>query len=339
VARKAKSELDSARDAAAAWVVRLSDPKCRQADRAAFATWREQSTEHELAFELEQGAWDRLDRLQALRPAGAEPDADLLQHVKTTPAIQSAPLQATSIRWAAAACLLAGVVAAGISLGPLSSPAYATAIGERRVVILPDRTRVELNSDSKIIVSFNGGRHRIRLVRGEALFDVGFGSSPLLILAKDAAVKATGAQMDVRLDQDRAAVVVIRGEVTLERPAAAPLRIAADTRVSFAGNRFSAQIISDDDLNRNLAWRQDGIDLTGRTLEQAADEFNRYNQRHVFVDRSISNLKLGGYFHNSDVEGFVRAVTIAFPVAARTDDTGQVLLSRRGAIVSRPASS
>src|SRR6185369_11342299 len=77
MAQNASSRRAQLKDEAAAWVVRL-DSGANPDERAAFEAWRGSSPEHEVAFERESATWARLDRLQALRPAEAAPDADLL---------------------------------------------------------------------------------------------------------------------------------------------------------------------------------------------------------------------------------------------------------------------
>jgi ferric-dicitrate binding protein FerR (iron transport regulator) len=73
--------------------------------------------------------------------------------------------------------------AATFTVTTLSSPAYATAVGERRIIILSDGSRVELNTNSKIIVRYRNRMRRIELVKGEALFNVAQGAEPLLLKA------------------------------------------------------------------------------------------------------------------------------------------------------------
>src|SRR4051812_36077438 len=75
---QSRMKLQALRDEAAAWVVRLSDPSCSDAERVAFEAWRHQSPAHDATYEREAAAWERLDRLRALRPGLAEADPDLL---------------------------------------------------------------------------------------------------------------------------------------------------------------------------------------------------------------------------------------------------------------------
>ncbi|PIB93500.1 FecR family protein [Caulobacter sp. FWC2] len=327
--RETGSRREAVRQAAALWVVRLDDPSCSAADRAAFEAWRDDSHEHEAAYEREAVAWSRLERLRAMRPGMERPDRDLLAERRPALPLARAPWA----RGMAAAAAIALVVAGTMTFD--GGTAYATAIGERRVVVLSDNSRIELNTDSKVIVRYRKGVREVKLVRGEAVFEAAKGDvRPFVIKAADAVMQADGStEMAVRLRSDGAAVTVKRGAVDLD---AAPAERKDDLRLkagvtaiySSAGSRSHA--VSDSEIDRALAWRQGAIALNGQSLEQAVAEFNRYNKQQIRIaDPSISGLRLAGYFQTTEPNSFVSAVTSAFPVRAGAGADGAIRLSRR----------
>lgn len=301
--------------AAAAWAVRLSDPDCTEATRAAFAAWRDASPAHDAAFEREAATWDRFDRLRALRPADPEPDPDLLA---------PAPIRGQPVmRWAAA---VAGAAVLG-SIGVWSvagAPAYATAVGERRLVVLEDGTRVELNTDSRIVVRYRRGERQVKLVRGEALFEVAPDAArPFVVTARDRRVEADGAAFNVRLQPRAVQVIVAKGDVEVaEDPLFGAPQNEAELHAGVVGlygeGGGVARPIAPSRIDQALAWRHGQIALNGQTLESAVAEFNRYseNRELVVADPAIAGLRLGGYFRVDDMDGFVRALQTTFPVKA-----------------------
>lgn len=326
----ASTRLSRIRKAAAAWVVRLADPDCGDADRQAFAAWRAQSLDHDVAFEREAAAWERLDRLGAVRPGAAAPDPDLLASFAAEPG------RARAWDWrrlaAAAAVVVVAPALALVAVDVWGDPAYATGVGERRLVVLPDHSRVELNTDTKVVVHMRGGARTVRVVRGEAVFDVAAGARPMLIEADGTRVATGNGQVDVRLAGPRTTVVVARGDASVSdrRGGGRVYRLAASSEAVFGAGGEAQHALSSDQLEQGLAWRQDAVDLNGRTLAEAVEEFNRYNRRKiVLADSSISNLVLGGVFNDRDVDGFTRAVTLTFPVQASADAQGDILLSAR----------
>lgn len=332
--REAGSRREAVRAAAAEWAVRLSDPACASDVRAAFEAWRAESFEHEAAFEREHAAWERTERLRAFKPgglaSGAKPDADLL-------APEDAPRRAFDRRspWTMMAALaaVAGVVGTGV-MTATASTAYATDIGERRVVVLADNSRIELNTDSKVVVRYRGGVREVKLVKGEALFEAAADARPFVVKARDARIATTGGELSVRLGAENAAVTVRRGAAQVEPDGDGPARetkVAAGTAMVYGPGGSHAQPLSDAEIDRALAWRQGAIALNGQSLSQAVAEFNRYNRRKVRIaDPSIADLRLAGYFQNTEPMAFVTAVTHTFPVRVSEGEDGVIRLARKG---------
>lgn len=312
---------------AAHWVVRLADPSCTAEERARFQGWRDADPRHEVAFERESAAWEAMDRLRALRPATAAPDPDLLapRRIWRAPAVPSR--MAAGV---AAAAVLAAGVGGSVGFVSLASPAYATGIGERRVVRLSDGGSVELNTDSKIVVHRLGRRPTIELVRGEALFTPGKGARPLLIRAGDRRIEAPAGQVAVRLEPDKVDVAVKAGAARVEGATRAALLAAGSVGVyGPAGGQVRS--VGSDEIDRTLAWRQGAIAFQGESLSQAVQEINRYNRTRIVVaDPSIGSLRLAGYFRSDDPRAFVQAVVRTFPVRASTDGDGSYRLSKAG---------
>lgn len=328
--RDTGSRREAVRQAAALWVVRLDDPSCSEADRAAFEAWRDESFEHEAAYEREAVAWARLDRARALRPGLQRPDADLLAPA-TKPSL-TALARSPWARGLTATAAAALIVAGGLSFG--TSTAYATAIGERRVVVLDDNSRIELNTNSKVVVRFKRGVREVKLVKGEALFDAAPDARPFVVKAADAVIAADGsAQLAVRLRADGAAVTVKKGAVNVDpvrAEAKDDMRLSAGVAAIYDSRGTRTRAVSEAEIDRGLAWRQGAIALNGQSLAQAVAEFNRYNHRQIRIaDPSIASLRLAGYFQTTEPTSFVSAVTSAFPVRASQGEDGAIRLSRR----------
>jgi transmembrane sensor len=313
------------REAAASWAVRLSDPACTDADRAAFEAWRDASPAHEAAFERESAVWDRFDRLRALRPAALDPDL-----------LAPAPAAQPVMRWAAA--VAGAAVLSGIGFWTVNAaPAYATAVGERRLVVLEDGTRVELNTDSRIVVRYRRGEREVKLVKGEALFDVARDPArPFVVAARDRRVEAQGSAFNVRLQPKSVQVIVAKGavEVAEDHPFSDPTgqaHLNAGVVALYGESGGVAQPIGAARIDQALAWRHGQIALNGQTLEGAVAEFNRYSagRQLVVADPNIAGYRLGGYFGVDDMDGFVRALQTTFPIKA-TAANNTIYLSATG---------
>jgi transmembrane sensor len=136
---------------------------------------------------------------------------------------------------------------------------------------------------------------------------------------------------------------VVQGEVAVHGRAG-PADAAFDVRLpagSFgvygpAGAKSRSE--ESGEIERTLSWRYGTISLSGQTLREAAAEFNRYNtKRLVVADPTIADLRFGGYFRETDVDGFARALQTSFGIQA-TDTGSAIYLSRAAAPQRTPAS-
>jgi transmembrane sensor len=323
-------DSEAVNEAAARWVVRLTGGLYTQRDRALFEAWRDQSLAHEVAYERARAAWNRLDRLTALQQSG-DYMPDLLAANATAPPARQFK---TGRRWLGAASVAAALLIGSFTFMGLTSPAYATAIGERRLVVLSDGTRVELNTDSKIVVRYRHARREISLVRGEALFEINADPRGFVIRIPHGRLVANQSQVLVRLRSADATVTVKSGAVEVETSASGTEMVVADLKpgqASAIGSREGQpRAVAQGEIDRMLAWREGAIALDGQTLGEAAGEFNRYNAKHILiVDDATSRLRLGGYFRTDDLNGFVAAVVKTFPVKATRTSADEIVLSRK----------
>lgn len=314
--------------------MRLAERPSDSALKADFEKWRSQGPEWELAYEREFRAWSLADGL-------TEADAKLLAGARRLPwRRMRASVEAPSgrrmllkrIGAGAAAAVVVGMLGTGVWVAN-SAPAYATAVGERRLVILSDGSRIELNTDTRVVVRYGFDRRRIDLVQGEALFEVAPSKSrPFTVVAGQTQVKAVGTAFNVRTRGEGVDVLVSKGVVDVQGSGGlqhADLRLTAGMTGSFGQANPASRKASPAEMDRMLAWRYGAIVLDGETLSQAVAEFNRYNIRKLEVaDPGIAGLKLGGYFQAGDLNNFVQALRSSFGVSVVEGGDQTLYLSR-----------
>ncbi len=328
-------EKERIREEAATWVVRLADSSSDE-DRAQFEAWRAQSVDHDIAYLMAAQDWQRLDRVKALFTPDMSRNPDALFEEDRRP-VPQVP-RARRPRWLAMAASLLVCLAAGATAVDMltASQAYATDVGQRRKVVLQDGSIVELNTDSKIEVRFADGVRSVRLVKGEAAFHVANDARPFLLKTSIVHLNTQMADLSVRLIGNDARVTVESGAAFVsddQAPGAnrpvSTLGPGSETVAGPAG--VHVQTVASTEMDRLLAWRKGGIALSGQTLGEAADEFNRYNDKKIEVsDPRTRSIRVGGYFLTSDVDRFVSAVTGTFPVKAREDSDGNIVLFHQG---------
>jgi transmembrane sensor len=224
------------------------------------------------------------------------------------------------LAWAAAAVLLMGV---GLVLFMLETPQeFRTALGEQRSVLLADGSRVTLNTASTIEVNLHNGRREVRLVQGEALFEVAHDAArPFVVRAGNALLKDVGTQFNVDMHSNGTTVTVVEGRVAVDSPAAReiagaqtdnsgrgtvePLILEANDRavVTPAGVGAPQRGVN---VAASVAWTQRQLMFEHRPLSEVAEEFNRYNRDRIDIDGAeLGRQEVTGVFEAKDPASFV----------------------------------
>jgi transmembrane sensor len=195
---------------------------------------------------------------------------------------------------------------------------YSTRLGEVRVIPLQDGSVVTLNTESTIDVAYSRRQRHVRLISGEASFDVVKDATrPFLVSAGRTRVRAVGTSFTVsRLPAAPVEVVVREGLVDVDDPAArgpAVLRLGARERATVSPKAIVSKALSDAELDRRLAWEEGRLSFGGESLADAAEEYARYSDvRIVIDDPSLRAKTIVGLFQTNDPVGFARAVGTAF---------------------------
>jgi transmembrane sensor len=310
---------------AAAWLAQLHDDRRHPGLDTKLRAWLDASDEHRRAFDRMSDAWQRAGaiRLRARPSTLARPRPQL-----------------PFVPWAAAAVVLIAM-AAGYYW---RSNVLATGVGQQQARSLQDGTRIVLNTDTRIEVSYDEHARRVRLIRGEAWFHVAKNPAwPFLVSVGGREIRALGTSFIVRHDGiEDLSVTLVEGRVSVGL--ASPQRevrpqnieiLSPGQRLLISENRPPA--VDRPELTRITAWVQGRVQFDDTPLGQATEEMNRYSKRHIMVaDPNIGQLRVGGVFHAGDCEEFVRVVTAAFGLEADRQGDG-IVLSRRASPSSSSA--
>ena len=332
---------DAIETEAMAWVIRLDGGQLSPEDRAALAEWTRRTPAHAAVLREMARAWGQLDALTALKPAEIAP-APRRAAARDTRTVRPARRRAYAAAAAAAAVLLS-VGAYGyfrMSPGAAVDEAYVTSVGEQRVVTLADGSEIHLNTATEIEVDFEREARRIRLVHGEALFDVAPDSDrPFIVFSDVGAVRAVGTVFAVRADEERLDVTVSEGLVDLLPNAKFGGRVGEpvsrltqnQAAARAAGDEFTVRDLDARELERVLAWNEGVLVFDGQTLSQAVEEFGRYTAlRFDIADPDVANLRVGGRFRVGEVEQFLDALESTFGLQVIRQDERVTLSLARG---------
>jgi transmembrane sensor len=213
-------------------------------------------------------------------------------------------------RWRAraiAACVAAlSVVAAATWFAAFSGPTYATAIGEQRAIRLQDGSTVELNSYSTLAVHFSRHERDVKLMKGQALFQVAKDARrPFVVASGDTTVRAVGTQFDVYMKDGGTIVTVVEGRVAAAPTPATSILLSAGEQLTVTSS--SVHKTEHANVARATAWTDHQIVFEGASLIDVAEEFNRYNRKHLVIDGSrLGTFHISGVFSSTDPESLIR---------------------------------
>jgi transmembrane sensor len=317
------------RAAAATWVARLHDERRSPALDARFRKWLEEGEDHRRAFARLTQAWDQAGKIRQR----AQRDA---------PAARGRGASRV-VRWATAVATTL-VLAATAGIYYRNDNAVTTRIGQQEVRLLRDGTRVALNTDTRIEVNYDEHARRVRLIRGEARFDVSKHPAwPFLVSVDGQEIRALGTSFIVRLNgSQNLSVILVEGRISVAPIAAHNQMPQQNQQILLPGQRLvisrqHASAVDRPDLTRITAWQHGRVEFDATPLAEAADEMNRYNKSRITVaDGDIAQLRIGGVFHAGDSDEFVKIVTAA--LGLRADRNGRSIVLSRSAVLP-PASA
>lgn len=305
VDRESATDIEAA---AARWVVRVDRHGEDPGVRAELEAWLAGDSRRIGAYARAEAAWTHLDRASVLPIEAARP----------VPAARLLRRRSLIGGLGAAAAGLAAVFVAP----RLLAKRYDTALGEIRRVPMADGSVAAINTNSELEVDLRPRVRAVRLERGEAWFAVAKDPArPFVVASGPVRVRAVGTAFSVRRHDDGSEILVTEGVVEVSTDGQAPRRVTAGQRI-FAGNGAArpAEPKADDNLARQLAWREGQIVLDGQTLAEAAAEFNRYNSRKIEVaDPRLAGERFVGWFRTNDPQGFAEAAAATFNGQVKAD--------------------
>lgn len=319
-------------------MIKLDSEELNSEDSLALRQWLDANPEHKNALRELAVLWNKMDVLSEL--------SELFPLSRTTRSgiHETRPGSIFFVRhMAAAACILIAV-AIGIYLGTGSRepgiPAirkvdtvYRTAVGERRLINLPDGSAATLNTDSILEVAYNKSRRIIHLVKGEAHFNVAHNKNrPFLVYAGTGIIRAVGTAFNVHLKGKDVEVVVDQGTVKIAPAREAPTAtstnldkikpndfqttITAGQSVEYENKDIHpVQKISPKLISQKLSWQHGMLVFDGDPLEKVIREICRYTSTRIIIkDPALRHIRVGGYFKTGETGALLTVLQDNFSI-------------------------
>lgn len=301
---------------AASWYLRLHVEKSGEADQQAWQVWHAGSA-------LNQQAWQRVERMQALMGRAPSDARRTLEGVRSTRRRRVAALTGF--------LLVAGLAWQGVSRwAPRREPQWlATAAGERRVWRLPDGSRLVLGASSRVGVDFDSQRRHLHLAQGllqvTTGHDAAFADRPLQVLARDGVIRPMGTRFTVMQDSALAELAVQESEVELRSLASrqGPVLVQAGQRVRFSADGIGrvVQATAADD-----AWTRGQLVVMNMPLQDFVLALSRHSGQQIDCDPRLAGLRVSGTYVVDDPGRSL--ASLAAVLGVRVERTAQGLRLR-----------
>lgn len=274
------------------WFVRLQAAQGDPVTARAFRAWMEGDRRRAAAFEKVAEMWGAPEFLLAT------------QNVAKATGF-SAPQQKPrrrSLTKKAAAGATAVVLAFGLARLPELSlwlrADHVTAAGEQRVIPLPDGSTMTLNTGTAVALDFSKGRRGVRVLEGEAYFDVRpEPDRPFQVVGQFGQVIVKGTAFSLKIEHDEDNVVLSRGAVDVAR-----LAQSRDHAVLAPGQTVSVTAaailpVRRVDADRSLAWLEGRISFYDQPFGQVLNDLRRYYPGRIYVvHRRIEQVAVSGNY-------------------------------------------
>jgi transmembrane sensor len=322
------------------WLIALEDKPDDRQVAAAFEAWLASSDDNVKAWSEARHVWNVLgeaheahtSRRGSVHAIASAPDIRRARRSRSTGLF-------TASAFGAATICLAVLFQHDINIWLDAD--YTTGVAQTREIRLEDGSVAYLGADSAIDVAFDQASRSVRLLSGEAYFEVEPDAGrPFRVDAGDVDTTVLGTAFDVRMMAEGTLVAVNHGRVAVASSTAteelgAPLEAGEWVHVSRAGKVERGKDAPD------LAggWRSGMLVVTDRSVGEVVDAIGRYYPGKIVVaDSAIAGQRITGVYNLNEPIGALTAVAAAHgaqvrEISASSDGRGRQWL--RGALLSQ----
>ena len=244
--------------------------------------------------------------------AGIDVERSLRQFKRRMHAGRRISLRRSAVRIAAAAVIAAVLLAGGLTTVLLSKRlaqpvTVVTQLGERSQVVLPDGTKVWLNSSSSVeyVAPFFSRQRRVKM-EGEAYFEVEHDRrAPFVVSTNGLDIEVLGTRFNIRNDDNehRVTTVLLEGAVKAYASgrAQASVRLHPAQQLVFDTRTHAMRLTDCPSAERSINWIDGRFCFEHDTFGEIVAELKRYYNVDIrFMDNRLRDMRFSGNFRVED---------------------------------------
>lgn len=230
-----------------------------------------------------------------------------------------------------------GQSAMAISSRNTTTDTYSTVRGEKKTIILPDNSKLHLNSFTTLVIDKDFGRsNRNVYLSGEALFDVAYHSSlPFIVHVNKYAVKVLGTVFNVKAypGDKQSETSLIKGKVqislendshkTILRPNQKAVIDNSTDSLSVKGNKripyrkaiaiLPLSYSPTDSVLIETAWSRNRLEIINESFSEMKDKLERwYDVKIDFKDADVARYAFTAMFEKENIEEALKALQYSY---------------------------
>lgn len=299
---------------AAEWLAVLHSGDADQGDIDRCRAWRDADPAHERAYRKVEALWRRFDGLDRERVA-----TTTLHTVLGETRRRTGPRG--GLLTLVAMLLFGGSLLAMRPFTPLELLAdYRSGVGEQREVLLPDGSRLLLNTASAVDLAYHDGERRVRLLRGELLAEVAKDRGrPFVVETGQGTARALGTRFTVRAEDDTLRTVVTESAVELcaseATSATRPDCVSASAGQSVNVSRGQVHGPRPVSAAMATAWVRGRLVADDQPLAELLAELSRYRRGLLRYDpAALAGLRVSGVFPLDDTDRALAMLADYLPI-------------------------
>ena len=244
--------------------------------------------------------------------AGIDVERSLRQFKRRMHAGRRISLRRSAVRIAAAAVIAAVLLAGGLTTVLLSKRlaqpvTVVTQLGERSQVVLPDGTKVWLNSSSSVeyVAPFFSRQRRVKM-EGEAYFEVEHDRrAPFVVSTNGLDIEVLGTRFNIRNDDNehRVTTVLLEGAVKAYASGReqASVRLHPAPQLVFDTRTHAMRLTDCPSAERSINWIDGRFCFEHDTFGEIVAELKRYYNVDIrFMDNRLRDMRFSGNFRVED---------------------------------------
>ncbi|MCO5157189.1 MAG: FecR domain-containing protein [Aquamicrobium sp.] len=291
------------REIAALWLAKRTGGSLAPDEQRELEDWLNADPANRLAWDEMRVLWARLEE-PAERVAASSPPRGALARQLASPkgwlAAASAGSVAVFAVWLANLNFLEDLQADVVSGHAYMMP-----------VTLPDGSVARMGADTALAYEFDTARRHVRLLRGEAFFEVIPGSAPAFTIDIDGdLVRVVGTRFNVDRADDRTVVVVEEGEVAVKGAHdTAPNHLTPGQQMTVTSGTGGG--VEAADLDASLAWMSGRLVVRQVPVSDVVAALGRHTSKRLLVRGEVSGRRISGTFPLDDIDGSLDTIAAA----------------------------